>query len=50
MGFGLAAALVASVTAAFAVGGIGGVFTAWQTYLLIIVGPGSFVLLQVPGA
>jgi hypothetical protein len=26
------------------------VFTAWQTYLLIIVGPGSFVLLQVPGA
>src|SRR5207248_541768 len=40
------AALVASVTAAFAGGGLGGVFTAWQTYLLIIVGPGFFVLLQ----
>ena len=46
MGFGLAAGLVASVTAAFAGGGLGVVFTSWQTYLLIIVGPGFFVLLQ----
>lgn len=46
VGFGLAASLVASITAAFARGGIGAVFTVWQTYLLIVVGPLFFFLLQ----
>jgi hypothetical protein len=38
-GFRLLASLVAG-------GGLGGVFTAWQTYLLIVLGPLFFFLLQ----
>lgn len=43
--FGFSAALLAGVTAAFA-DGITGVLTAWQTYLLIVVGPTGFLMLQ----
>lgn len=43
--FGLTAALLSAVTAAFA-GGITGVLTAWQTYVFIVLGPTSFFLLQ----
>ena len=46
MGFGLIASLVAGVTAAYAGGGLGGMFTAWQTYLVIVLGPVFFFFLQ----
>jgi len=46
MGFGFTAALVAAVTSAYAAAGITGVFTAWQTWLLIALGPMFFVSLQ----
>lgn len=43
--FGINAALVAGVGAAWA-GGFVGLFTAWQTYAVIVIGPTSFFLLQ----
>ena len=43
--FGFTAALVAGMTAAFS-GGFGGVFTAWQTYGVVLIGPAGFFLLQ----
>lgn len=43
--FGIVAALVASVGAAWA-GGFVGLFTAWQTYAVVVLGPTSFFLLQ----
>jgi drug/metabolite transporter (DMT)-like permease len=46
MGFGFTATLVAAVTAAYAAHQLRGVFTAWQTYVLIVVGPLFFFLLQ----
>lgn len=46
IGFGFTAVLLAAITSAYAHGGIIGVFTTWQTYLLIAVGPGFFFLLQ----
>ncbi|MGH3549754.1 MAG: DMT family transporter [Pseudonocardiaceae bacterium] len=46
VGFGLIASLVAGITTAYAGGGLGGVFTAWQTYLVIVLGPSFFFLLQ----
>ncbi|RBM24166.1 hypothetical protein DI005_01130 [Prauserella sp. PE36] len=45
MYFGFLAALVSGMTAAFA-DGIGGVFGAWQTYAVLVVGPTGFLLLQ----
>jgi hypothetical protein len=45
VGFGLTAVLVKAMTAAYT-HGIGAVFTSWQTYLVIIIGPASFFLLQ----
>jgi drug/metabolite transporter (DMT)-like permease len=44
--FGFTAALVAGMTAGFRAGGIVGVFTAWQTYAVVVVGPSGFFLLQ----
>ena len=46
IGFGLIAALVAGIGAAYGASGIGGVFRAPQTYLVIALGPGFFFLLQ----
>ncbi len=46
IGFGFTATLIAGITAAYATTGIGGVFTTWQTYLLIVLGPAFFFLLQ----
>lgn len=46
IGFGLVAALVAGVGAAYGASGIGGVLRAPQTYLVIVLGPGFFFLLQ----
>lgn len=46
VGFGLTATLIAAITRAYAVAGLGGVFTAWQTYLLIAIGPFFFLTLQ----
>ncbi len=46
IGFGFTAVLLAAITSAYAAGGIAGVFTTWQTYLLIVLGPGFFFLLQ----
>ena len=46
MGFGFTAALLSEVAAAHRVAGFGGVFTSWQTYLLIGLGPGFVFLLQ----
>lgn len=43
--FGIVAALVAGVGAAYA-GGFLSLFTAWQTYAVIVLGPTSFFLLQ----
>lgn len=45
IGFGLTAALINGVAAAFA-HGLVGVLTAWQTYAVIAVGPTSTFLLQ----
>lgn len=44
--FGLTAALIVGMAAGYAAGGIVGVFTTWQTYLVIVIGPLSFFLLQ----
>lgn len=44
--FGFLAVLVAGVTGAFPAG-LGGVLSAWQTYAVLLVGPTSFLLLQV---
>lgn len=46
MGFGFISTLVAAITAAYATNQLRGVFTAWQTYLLIVLGPLFFFLLQ----
>jgi drug/metabolite transporter (DMT)-like permease len=43
--FGIVAALVAGVGAAYA-GGFAQLFTSWQTYAVIVLGPTSFFLLQ----
>ncbi len=43
---GLIAVLVSAVLSAAAAGGIGGVFTTWWTYLLILALPVGFLLLQ----
>lgn len=43
--FGLTAVLVKAATAAFS-SGLMAVFTAWQTYLIIVIGPSAFFLLQ----
>ena len=45
--FGFTAALVAGITATYAAGGFGAVFTTWQTYAVLVVGPSGFILLQV---
>ena len=45
--FGFTAALVAGMTSAYGHGGFGGVFGAWQTYAVLVVGPGGFFLLQI---
>jgi drug/metabolite transporter (DMT)-like permease len=44
--FGFTAVLVAAMTAAYASGGFVGVFHAWQTYGVIVVGPAGFFVLQ----
>jgi drug/metabolite transporter (DMT)-like permease len=46
IGFGFIAALVAAIGADYSVSGIGGVLRAPQTYLVIVLGPGFFFLLQ----
>lgn len=43
--FGLTAVMLNAVTEAFS-GGIMGVLTAWQTYMVVVMGPSSFFLLQ----
>lgn len=43
--FGVNAALTSAIGAAFR-GGPAGVLTAWQTYLLLVLGPAAFYLLQ----
>lgn len=45
IGFGLTAVLVKAMTATYT-HGIGAVLTSWQTYLIIVIGPASFFLLQ----
>lgn len=45
-GFGLTAVLLASVGAAYLRSGIDGVLTSPSTYLLVVLGPGFFFLLQ----
>lgn len=45
IGFGLTAVLVNGVAAAYT-HGFAGVFTAWQTYLVIVLGPSSIFMLQ----
>lgn len=44
--FGFLAALIAGVTPSF-VGGVGAVFTTWQTYAVLVAGPVGFFLLQI---
>ena len=46
MGFGLTAALLSGVTGNYAARSISGVFLSWQTYVLIVLGPAFFFLLQ----
>jgi drug/metabolite transporter (DMT)-like permease len=46
IGFGFIAALIASIGAAYGASGIAGVLQAPQTYLVIVLGPGFFFLLQ----
>lgn len=46
LGFGLTAALVAGMTSALAAGGVGGLLTAWQSYLFVVLGPLVFFSLQ----
>ena len=43
--FGVNAALTSAVGAAYR-GGLPGVFTTWHTYLLLVLGPAAFYLLQ----
>lgn len=43
--FGLTAVMLKAVTAAFS-HGLGQVFTSWQTYLVIVLGPTAFLLMQ----
>lgn len=45
VGFGLTAALIKGVAAAYANGPVG-VLTAWQTYVVIVLGPASTFMLQ----
>lgn len=45
VGFALTAVLLTGVSAAYSTSGVGGVLTSWQTYLLIVLGPG-FLFLQ----
>lgn len=45
IGFGLTAVLIKGVAAAYA-GGLAGVFTAWQTYAVVALGPSSMFMLQ----
>jgi drug/metabolite transporter (DMT)-like permease len=44
--FGFTAVLVAGITAVYGRTGFVGVFTAWQTYALVVFGPAGFFLLQ----
>lgn len=46
IGFGFIAALIAAIAAAHAAHGRPGVITAWQTYVVIVLGPLFFFLLQ----
>ncbi len=46
LGFGLTATLIAAVTSVYADDGLAGVLTAWQTYLLAVLGPLVFLSLQ----
>lgn len=46
IGFGFIAALIAGIGAAYGASGIGGVLRSPQTYLVIVLGPGFFFLLQ----
>lgn len=46
LGFGLTATLVAAVTSALAADGLAGLLSAWQTYLLAVLGPLVFLSLQ----
>ena len=46
IGFGFIAALVAGIGAAYGASSIAGVLRAPQTYLVIVLGPGFFFLLQ----
>jgi drug/metabolite transporter (DMT)-like permease len=46
IGFALTAVLVAGIGAAYAASGIGWVLTSPLTYLLVVLGPGFFFLLQ----
>jgi drug/metabolite transporter (DMT)-like permease len=46
IGFGLTAALTAASGAAYQQYGMAGVFSAWQTYAIMMLGPLSFFLLQ----
>ncbi|GHF29122.1 hypothetical protein GCM10017786_74070 [Amycolatopsis deserti] len=44
--FGFTAVLMAGVTAALTADGVHGLFTAWQTYAMLVAGPAGFFLLQ----
>jgi drug/metabolite transporter (DMT)-like permease len=46
IGFGFIAALVAGIGAAYSASGVSGLFSAPQTYLVIVLGPAFFFLLQ----
>ncbi|HYZ38731.1 MAG TPA: DMT family transporter [Pseudonocardiaceae bacterium] len=46
IGFGFIAALIAGIGAAYGASGIGGLFRTPQTYLVIVLGPAFFFLLQ----
>ncbi|GAA1314114.1 DMT family transporter [Pseudonocardia xinjiangensis] len=46
VGFGLTAVLLAGISAIYALSGAGGVLAAPQTYLLVVLGPVFFFLLQ----
>jgi drug/metabolite transporter (DMT)-like permease len=46
IGFGFIAALIAGIGAAYGASGIDGVLRSPQTYLVIVLGPGFFFLLQ----
>lgn len=46
VGFALTAVLLTGISSAFSLSGFGGVLTSPQTYLLIVLGPSYFFLLQ----